>query len=232
MKKLIYHIIVRTLGILLAVLAVAPAMAQKPVPHFVVDQCDAYEFSVVDMPGDRYTWDLYRDSTVNFAWEKGDVEPVLYFEDAMYEGSTVRVNFLEPGRYFLRVMAWDEVPCTNNLMVFLIDVEEAIPEAELYGDSVCIGDPAVLKLILTGRGPWDVVISYNNGTTIINMNGTTSDPEYTFPLPTLPKETTEFWVSQIIDQCTMNIIAPEDAQKAKVLIYPKPVNSRIFVKDE
>ena len=231
MKKLIYHIMIRTLGILLAVLAVAPAMAQKPVPHFVVDQCDAYEFSVVDMPGDRYTWDLYRDSTVNFAWEKGDVEPVLYFEDAMYEGSTVRVNFLEPGRYFLRVMAWDEVECTNNLMVFLIDVEEAIPEAELYGDSVCIGEPSELKLILTGRGPWDVVISYDNGNTTINLNGIT-EPEYTVPAPTLPVGINEFWVSQIIDQCTMSIIAPEDIQKAKVLIYPKPVNSRIFVKDE
>lgn len=231
MKQLIYHIIYRTLGILPVVLTMASAMAQKPVQHFVVDQCETFEFSVVEVPGDRYTWDLYRDSTVNFATEKGDVDPVTHFEDAMYEGSTVRVNGLDPGRYFLRVMVWDEVECTNNLLVFLLDVLENLPEVELAGDSACIGEPSVLKLILTGRGPWDVVINYTNSTQTINLNGIT-DAEYTIPAPTLPVGITEFWVEQIVDQCTTNIIAPEDIKKAKVVIFPKPTNSRIYLKEE
>ena len=48
-----------TLGILLVVLAMGNAMAQKPVPYFEVNHCDTLELGVVEWPGDRYTWDVY-----------------------------------------------------------------------------------------------------------------------------------------------------------------------------
>ena len=63
----------RTLGTILVALTVATAAAQKPVQLIEVEKCETMEFSVVDWPGDRYTWDLYRDSTVNYAKAKGDV---------------------------------------------------------------------------------------------------------------------------------------------------------------
>ena len=229
MRKLIYHIIRRIPGILLVVLTVAPAMAQKPIQHFVVEQCETYEFSVVDVPGDRYTWDLYRDSTVNFAYEKGDVDPVTYFENSMYEGSTVRVNWLEPGRYFLRVMVWDEVNCTNNLLLFLIDVLESKPEATIESDPTCEGEQTVLRFILTGRGPWNVTYTYGDGTNVINLNGIT-ETEFVVPIDPLPPGITQFWVMEVSDDCTINSY-PVPA-KTDVEVYPTPTNSRIYVKSK
>lgn len=228
MKKLIYHILYRLSGILLVILAVTSATAQKPVQHFEVDQCEILEFSVVDWPGDRYTWDLYRDSSVNFATTQGDVDPWGYFVDT-YEGSTVEVNWLEAGRYFLRVMVWDEVRCTNNLMVFSVDVIEHQPEAYIVGDSACIGDPLVMKIVFTGKGPWGVTYTYGNETNAVNLNGIT-EPEYSVPLPTFPVGETEFWVMEVTDQCNVNTyIVPE---KEPVVVHPKPTNSRIYQVDK
>jgi hypothetical protein len=152
------------------------------------------------------------------------VDPGSYFEKGMYEGSSVRVNWLESGRYYLRVMVWDEVRCTNNLLLFLVDVVEHMPKATLEGDSVCYGEPAVFKIILTGLPPWDVKYTYGDGKTTLNLNGIT-EPEQTVTLPPLPVGITEVWVKEIIDQCTSNIIPSE---KARILIYPMPKNSKIY----
>jgi hypothetical protein len=230
MKQLITHIMYRTLGILLVILTVATAMAQKPVTHIEVDQCESYEFSVVDWPGDRYTWDLYTElqwDTVNFAKQKGNVPPVPYFDKGMYEGSTVTVNWLDPGRYFLRVMVWDENTCTNNLLVYLVDVLEHKPEATVVGDSLCYGDPVVFKIILTGMGPWDLKYTYGDGIAILNLNGVT-EPEQTVTLPPLPAGITEVWVREIIDQCSSNLMPSE---RGRVVIFPKPTNSKIYLKE-
>lgn len=217
----------RLLLILLTLLTVATAMAQKPVTHIEVEQCETIEFSVVEWPGDRYTWDLYTElqwDTVNFAKQSGNVQPVPYFENGMYEGSTIRVNWLEPGNYFLRVMVWDETTCTNNLLVFKVDVKEHIPTAELTGDSLCYGEPAVFKIVLTGMGPWDVAYTYGDGTATLNLMGVV-EPEQTVTLPPLPVGITEVWVKQIIDQCTENLIPSE---KARIVIYPIPTQSKIY----
>ncbi len=213
--------------ILLAFLAVATALAQKNVTNIEVEQCETLEFSVVDWPGDRYTWDLYSEKQwdfVNFATEKGNVEPVPYFENGMYQGSTIRVNWLETGRYFLRVMVWDEVSCTNNLLMFLVDVLERHPEATVIGDSLCYGDPVVFKIVLTGKGPWDLKYTYGDGTASVNLYGIT-EHERAIILPPLPVGSTDIWVQEIIDQCSSNLIPSE---KARVVIFPKPKNSQIY----
>ena len=227
MKQLFYHMIYRTLGILLVVLTVANTMAQKPVTHIEVDQCESYEFSVVNWPGDRYTWDLYTElqwDTVNFAHQKGNVDPAGYFDKGMYRGSTVTVHWLDAGKYFLRVMVWDETTCTNNLLVFTINVLENKPEATIVGDSLCYGDPVVFKIILTGMGPWNLKYTYGDGKAVLNMNGV-SEPEQTVTLPPLPVGTTEVWVQEIIDQCTSNLIPSE---KGRIVIFPIPTNSKIY----
>ena len=233
MKKLLYHIFRLMPGILLVMLAVANATAQKPVQHFEIEQCDTLEFSVVEWPGDRYTWDIYTDSSVNFAQEGGDMEPAVYFEDKMYQGSTVRVVGLPPGQYFLRVMVWDEVECTNNLMVFSIDVLERIPEAIMVGDSLCIGEPALTKIVFTGTGPWDVVVAYGDelNPSTINLNGISEPEYYVPPIMGLNEGETEIWVMEISDGCVESYLVP-DPQKARIIIYPKPTNSRIYQVDK
>ncbi len=234
MKQLITHMIYRALGILLVVLTVATAMAQKPVIDMgQVPQCETTEFSVVEWQGDRYTWDIYRDSTVNFANTDGDVDRVPYFENGMYEGSTVTVNWLDPGKYFIRVMVWDEEVCTNNLMLFKIEVINSPPMAEVLVDSTCVGEPSVVRIVLTGHGPWDLVYSYeslSNGqiNATVNLNGQV-ESEFTVSMPPLPVGITEFWVQQIIDQCSENLI-PTD--KGRILIFPKPAQSKIYLKDD
>ena len=230
-NKVIYHIRNLTLGILLVVLTVATAIAQKPIQRFTVDQCETIEFSVVEWPGDRYTWDLYRDSTVNFANTKGDLDPVTYFDDGMYQGSTVRVNWLQPGRYFLRVMVWDEVKCTNNLLVFKVDVLENLPEATIVGDSACIGEPLVVKIVFTGLGPWDVTYTFGDESNAINLNGIV-EPEFTIPITGLPVGTTDFWVMEVVeDNGVCRVVNSTSSDKVGVIIYPKPKNSKIYLKE-
>jgi len=206
-------------------------MAQQLVPKFEVEQCETLEFSVVNWPGDRYTWDLYTGQkldTVNFAQQKGNIDPAGYFNKGIYEGSSVTVHWLDPGIYLLRVMVWDETICNNNLALFKVEVKERKPDATIVGDSLCYGDPVVFKIILTGMGPWDVKYTYGDGSVVLNLNGV-SEPVQTISLPPLPAGVTEIWVQEIIDQCTNNLVPSE---KGRVVIYPLPVNSKIFQIDE
>lgn len=219
----------RTLGTLLLLLAVVSAMAQKEIPiqRIEAEQCDITEFSVVEWPGDRYTWDLYTGlkwDTVNFAWQNGNVEPVPYFENGMYEGSTVRLTGLDPGRYFLRVMVWDEENCSSNLIVFMLDILKHEIDATIEADSVCYGEPVVFKIVLTGLGPWDIKYTYGDGAVVLNLNGIT-EPEQTVSLPPLPVGATEVWVKEIIDQCMSNLM-PKG--KGTIVIYEIPANSGIY----
>lgn len=212
-------------------LTVATAMAQIPVQYVEAYQCEAIEFSVVNWPGDRYTWDLYNDkdwNKVNFAAEKGNVDPALYFEKGMYEGSTVTVNWLENGLYFLRIMVWDESTCSNDLLVFKVNVLEHELNATLTGDSVCYGDPVVFKIVLTGMGPWDVKYTFGDGTATLNLNGIT-EPKQTVYLPALPAGQFDVWVTEIMDQCSQNLLPSE---KARIVIYPKPANTQIILREK
>ena len=227
MKRLIAHIIYLALGILLVALTVADAVAQKTITHIVVNRHDTIEFSVEEWPGDRYTWDIYTDSTLNFAHEHDHLDPAVYFVDGMYEGNTVRVTGLEAGRYFVRVMVWDDVACTNNLLLFIVDILD-IPEADLYGDEACFGDPTFLKIVLTGTGPWEIIYTDGIDSETVNLIG---DPgtEIIIPINPFPTKDTEYWISYIKDIGSggENLIP---GQKVKVVIYPIPVNSKIYLK--
>jgi hypothetical protein len=206
------------------------AIAQIPVTHFELEQCESFEFSVVEWPGDRYTWDLYTElewETVNFARQDGNVDRVPYFEKGMYEGSTVTLNWIDPGRYFLRVMIWDEVTCTNNLLVFSINVNESKPTATIEGSEACYGEPSVFKIILTGLGPWDISYVYGDEENVAYLNGIV-EPEQIITLPGLAESSFDVWVKEIIDQCSSNL---EPSEKGRVVIFPKPSNSKIYHAD-
>lgn len=225
------------LGIFLVVLTVAPARAQDNVHFIEVDQCDTMEFSVVNMPGDRYTWEIYHDDlTVNFAQTIGDVDPVVHFVDAMYDGSTVSVTGLDVGRYMIKVTVWDEEFCTNNIGLYVLDIIESIPEIELEGGSACIGEPTVVKVIFTGVGPYTIDYTYGDAITgnVVNMIGYIVDgPEavisITDPLPVGP---TTFWILKVEDDCRAYEFPIDERPSTGIIIYPKPTNSKIYLKDE
>jgi len=222
-------------GILLAVLAVASAVAQKPVQHIVVSQHDTIEFSVVEWPGDRYTWDIYNDPDLNFALENDRFDPALYFVDGMYEGHTVQVTNLPPGFYFLRVMVWDEVACTNNLLVYSLEVLE-VPLVDLYGEEACFGDPTFLRVVLTGVGPWEVIYTDGLEDHSVNLNGQPGVDQYHRVHPQMMEPIDEviireYWITYIKDRGTGGEnFQPSD--KARILIYPTPANSKIYIKEE
>lgn len=236
MKKLIYHIIRFTLGILLVVLTVASATAQtKPVIGIEVPACEVMEFSVVQMGADRYVWDIYKENleTTNFAQTDGDVDQAVYFENGMDEGHTVKVNWLEPGQYMVKVTAYDEVSCSNNIGLYLVNVVEEKPEASIIGDSLCIDEQAIVKIIFTGTGPWDITYTYGDGTVFVNLNGIV-DQEYTMLPEDLPplNESTEIWVMEVVEYNGIcKIVNSTESERARVVIYPKPTNSKIYLKE-
>ncbi len=239
MKRRIFHIIRCIPGIILGVLAVASAVAQKPVQHLTIDHCESYVFSVQDMPGDRYTWHLYKDldwDDVDFAQDEPNVDPTLYFDDGMYQSDAyhpwVKVSGLEPGEYFLKLMVWDEVGCTNNLMVFRITVT-SIPLSAAFDDpgEQCYGDPMQFQIVLTGRGPYEVIYTYGDGTAQVNLVG---EKDHIFFAPKDPLEPgeTEFWIMEVRDECTVISYPVEERPTMKVIINPIPHSSDIYIKEE
>jgi len=223
------------LGMIPALLTVVPAMAQKPVPSFEIIQCDTLQFEITEFPGDEYTWDLYHDSTGNFAVTQGDMEAAAYFEDGMYRGATVRVYNLPPGEYFLRIMAWDEVKCTNNLMIFKMLVVEP-PPPELIGDSLCYGEVPMVRVVFTGFGPWDFQYSYDDGEgNVVNLNGHTDVPEITIPImDPLPVGEHNFWIMKVdySNGCSVKTYEVDERPRTGIVIYKKPEQSKIYVKDD
>jgi hypothetical protein len=208
---------------------VASAVAQKPVQHIVVSQHDTIEFSVVEWPGDRYTWDLYDNPDLNFALENDRLGPTPYFVNGMYEGNSVQVTNLPPGFYFLRVMVWDEVACTNNLIVYSLEVQE-VPLADLYGEEACFGDPTFLRVVLTGVGPWDVIYTDGLEDHAINLNGQPGEDQY-FEIIPRTLETTDYWITKITDTGTGGVNT-QPTDKARIVIYPVPSSSKIYIKEE
>ncbi|MCE4566175.1 hypothetical protein INQ51_17780 [Maribellus sp. CM-23] len=236
MAKKSTHIIRWVVGVILVLLTVANAFAQdgaKPVPELSVTQCDTLEVQVVDFPADRYTWDLYSDPNGNFAISQGDMESAIYFENGMYEGFKVRVIDLPTGTYFLRVMAWDEVECTNNLMVFKLEVIEPPPPI-VYGDSVCVDEVPVVRIIFTGNGPWTFTYTYSDGVTTVNGNGESDIEDLTMPIMNpLPEGKYIFWIMEVVDGCGIaREYSPEERPGTGILIYPKPTKQPIYLKEE
>lgn len=239
MKQLIYHIIRWIPGIFLVLLTVASASAQKPVWLLEVDQCDTMEFSVASRPNiddSHFVWEIFTDSTVNFVNTGGALDHDIAFVDGMYAGRKVRVTGLDPGRYFVRIMVWDEISCTNNLEMFMMDIVQTNLDFVLEGDSVCIGEPAVVKIVFTGVGPYTLDFTYGDALTgnVVNVNGIVVDgPEYSIPITDpLPAGETKFWVMNVTDGCRVNSYETATAPSTGIMIYPKPNQSKIYVKDD
>ena len=232
MKRFIAHIIYLTLGILPVILTVENSTAQ-----IVVDQCDTMEFSVTSRPSiddTHFVWGIYNASAdpTDILDPAGTLDPALYFVDGQYAGRTVKVTGLAPGEYYVRIHVWDEISCTDNIEMHLMEVIENKPEVVLIGDSVCIDEqPAIVKVIFTGIAPYELHYSYDDGNTILNINGIT-EPEIIIPiLDPLPEGETTFWIMEVRDNCTVNTYEEIDRPNVGVIIYPIPTSSKIYLKE-
>jgi hypothetical protein len=240
MRKLIYHTVYRISGIFLIILTVATAMAQNPIQHIVVDQCDTMEFSVTSRPSieeTHFVWAIYNSSPTptDILDPAGALDPALYFVDGMYAGRKVKVTGLEPGKYYVRIELWDEISCTNNVEMYVLEVLETIPDVELYGDEACIGEATTVKIVFTGIGPYKFEYAYGDAITgnVVNMNGEVDGPEAIIQiLDPLPEGITTFWILSIDDGCKAYEFPVDERPETGIRIYPKPTNSRIYVKDK
>jgi len=210
---------------------VAPAVAQK----IVVNQCDTMEFSVVSRPSideTHFVWAIYNSSPTptDVLDPATALDPALYFVDGQYAGRTVKVKGLDPGEYYVRIHVVDEISCTDNIEMHVMEVIETLPEAELFGDSVCIGEPALLRVIFTGKGPFDITYTFGDGSNIVNLNGIVEEDRSIPIMVPLPVGETKFWVMTVTDQCTVNSYEA-DPSKVGVFIFPKPTNSPIYLKE-
>ncbi|WP_163709887.1 T9SS type B sorting domain-containing protein [Mangrovibacterium lignilyticum] len=153
MNRFWYHIRKLALVIIPVLLTVAPAMAQ-----LTAYQDQTTKLSIDPIPGDTYTWELYTDSTVNFATTTGSVpEDMAEFVNGISTGPSVDVIWHEPGTYFYKVTAVNAIQCTNHLkigkIVILETEDEIIPPIAIddYYEVDC--DP--LYANITDNDDWD-----------------------------------------------------------------------------
>ncbi|WP_297085576.1 hypothetical protein [uncultured Draconibacterium sp.] len=235
MVQLKKHIIHFTLAIVLAVLAVANAAAQ-----ITIEECDTMEFSVVsrpEIPETHFVWGIYNSSPTptDVLDPTTTLDPALYFVDGQYAGSTVKVTGLAPGVYYVRIHVWDEVTCTDNIEMYVLEVLEKQLDFELVADSVCIGEPTTVRIIFSGVGPYTIHYTIGDAVTpsTYNLNGDVIGPEISIPITDpLPVGETTFWVLKIDDGvCKSYEYAIDERPSTGILIYPKPDQSRIYLKD-
>ncbi|MEI6140247.1 MAG: gliding motility-associated C-terminal domain-containing protein [Mariniphaga sp.] len=112
-------------------LALAPAKAQN-----TAYQNKVTTLSVISFPGHTYEWELYNDSSVDFALVSGNCPASMArFVSGNY-GSSVDVIWLEPGTYFFKVTARDGLGCAMNLKVGIMNIISFDPQAIITGTTV------------------------------------------------------------------------------------------------
>jgi hypothetical protein len=133
----------------------------------------------------------------------------------------------------VRIHVWDEVSCTDNIEMYVLEVIEKPLDIELYADSVCIGEPTLVRIVFSGVGPYDIVAHYGDALnpTVVNLNGEVG-PEVTVPITeVLPVGETKFWVMTVTDDCKVHSWEESERPSVGVWIYPKPDQSRIYLKE-
>jgi len=204
----------------------APAMAQTN----TVYAGQSTELSVVEVPGDTYTWELYSNvSGVNFATDAGNCASTdVAFVGNITTGATVHIQCITPGTYFYKVTS-QRAGCSMNIKVGKITVEQPPSSASLSlsQPSVCYGQNSVLNISLTGNAPWSITyrVTYPNGSTKDStINNLLANA---VAIPFLPENTGtySFQVLRVTDCISTNIV-PSNA--VMLLVSPKPASSRIY----
>lgn len=208
------------------VLALAPAKAQN-----VVYQGETTTLEVDSIYGDSYSWELYNDSTVNFATATGTAvaDGDAAFVDGDNIGPSVQVTWNVPGIYFFKVTAWDVTGCTMNLKVGIMRVLPSLPTAviEVNPLEICIGEWAELLVTFTGKAPWSIKLQEkdNDETRVVEYSGI-GDADNPYTIRINPAMTTEYTVIEVSDARSVNT-KPSDP--VILTVNPLPRSTPIYL---
>ena len=199
-------------------MAMAPAMAQNTV---YVNNTTVLE--VVNVPGDSYVWELYKDvGGVNFATIPGNC-PIgeAFFVGGINTGPSVTVMWTTPGTYFFKVTATGGT-CSNNLKVGKMIVLDELPTAVFVPpDPICAGNSTNLMVELTGTAPFSITY-LTDGANPVTINGILTTP---YPIPVSPLVNTTYQIISVTDSHGTNSV-PSPA--VTLIVNPKPVTNSIW----
>jgi hypothetical protein len=213
-------------ALLLLLLALAPAMAQN-----VVYQGQTTQLGVNQDPGDTYEWELYNDSTVNFAQVNGVTSAAYADIVGANNTAVINVQWNQPGEYFFKVTA--KSSCTNNLRIGRMKVLPSLPGAvlSLNPDSMCIGDPARdLVLTFSGKGPWNMTLQVEDlasGTVTTQVYPGIPESDNPKKIPVGPNAFTKYTVIEVT-----NIFGTQSEPSNSVIlkVHPLPEKTPIYLK--
>lgn len=213
----------------LLLLALVPVMLARQARAQADTVCvgQSTVWSVVELPGVSYTWELYHDvDGINFVTDPGNC-PVAsaYFVGGLNTGPEVEVMCLAQGTYFIKVTASDT--CTDNLKVGRIEVVPCESYAVfLEPAGACSGDTAWMTLVFSGGpGPWDV--TFTNGQDVWLLEHIEESP-CTFmliPTPTDPG-TYPYWVTSVVN--SLGFVNNTPGEPVFLSVHPIPVTSPII----
>lgn len=198
----------------------------------VVRQGETTTTVVEPQPGDSYFYELYSDSTVNFAVAPSDaVHPYADFIGAT-NSSTVEILWKKPGLYFIKIHALNITGCTDNIKMAMVKVLEALPTATMTSTTICVGETATITVELTGTAPWSFTYTATDigtgATTTKTVTGISASP-YELKIEPNLKTTTEYTITSITDKWgTNNYPIPADRPKVIQEVTPKPNSSKIY----
>jgi hypothetical protein len=211
--------------LLFLLLALAPAMAQN-----VVYQGQTTQLGVTQEPGDTYVWELYNDSTVNFAKVPGACPTNLADFVGGNTGAVVSVEWKKPGTYFFKVTALNITGCTTNLRVGKMKVLPSLPKAELEINplEICVGESAELKVKFSGKDPWSMKLQAKDkdGITVTDYSGINASGN-PLPIPVNPKTTTEYTVIEVSNVFGVQTIP---SNSVTLTVHPLPEKTPIYLK--
>ncbi len=229
-KKIVHLILLQTvLTGLLTVLSVAFAAGQVSAiyTHQIVD------FSIETQPeGSTYNWEIYCGTGMseNFAQVPGTCSngEVVSGQNT----NRAQLRFTKAGEYIVKIEVWDPVTCTNNMKFYLVEVEEALPtaELELFPDEICVNEPSVLTISLTGVPLWGFTLQATDEDGNIDLFyfediGANDNPvEFTVT----PLKTTWYTVIEITDSYG---VQKDPSESVQLTVHPLPQNSKIYVKE-
>ncbi len=213
--------------LLLLLLAWTPVLAQN-----VVYQGDITKLEVEEVPGETYTWELYNDSTVDFAKVPGmcPTDMADFFGGNI--GASVQVEWKEPGLYFFKVTAWNVAGCTNNINVGKMKVKPAIPWAviTINPTEICVGESSELLVTFGGKAPWKMKLQATDlvsGTSVVQVYTGITLASLPFPIPVNPNGSTEYTVIEVSNKYA---VQTDPSNSVTLTVHPLPKNSPIYVK--
>lgn len=205
----------------------APAMAQTN--SIYVGQ--SVELSIIEMPGDSYSWELYNDVTgINFVTVPGNCPSTeASFDGGISTGPVVHVTWHKAGTYFYKITA-TKPGCSMNLKVGKIIVQNTYPTAtfSVNQPSICIGQNTNIVVNFTGTSPWSITYRITNpdaSTQDITVNNIATTPML-IPFNPTASGTYTFEVISVSDAFGVNPAPPPSV--IQLIVNPRPVTSPII----